>query len=56
MLIDFSIATAIDVTASYVGANTVAISIRISGQSFPALNVGMTATRLANAWLWGTTQ
>lgn len=51
----WGVASEIQVETRYVGNNSILLAITAIGRDAQVINVGMTATRTANAWIWGTT-
>lgn len=55
VIIQWGVASEIEVETRYIGRNTILLAIKIIARDANIINVGMTATRTPNAWLWGTT-
>lgn len=51
-LISYGLASSVDVKADYLGNNQARLLITIIGQDGQEHNVGVTGTRLKNAWMW----
>ena len=51
-LVQWGVAYAVDVTATYRGRGVVDVVIEVTGLGGEVLNVGMSAKRLSNGWVW----
>lgn len=51
-MVTYGIAQSVEVEVTYKGANTAQVDITIYGVDGETNNVGMTATRNKNSWLW----
>lgn len=55
VLVVWGVASEIEVETRYVGNNSIMLVAKAIARDAQVINVGMTATRTSNAWIWGTT-
>lgn len=51
-LVDYGVASRVDVTASYKGRNQITLDVLITGTDGLTSRVGLSGTRLENSWAW----